>query len=116
MLIIVFVFLRRKINTIPNGIDIINIKIKSSYNQDSIVFAAARIYEIKGLHLLLKAMSRNDDKRKLIVIGDLNHVKSYKTKIKELSKNLNVTFLGMIKDKKYFLNILKVRINLYFHH
>ena len=85
---------------IPNGINIQNSMSSPKVTNNNLVFAAARIYDIKGLHLILQAMDMINDKRQLIVIGDLDQVSNYKQKIHNLSKNINVTFLGMIKDKK----------------
>lgn len=96
-----------KILYIPNGtpkIDIDNLKYIKGVD---LVFAAGRIYEIKGLHLLLKAMLKNNDQRKLTVIGDLDQVPEYKLEILKLSENLNIEFLGLISDKSELFSYIK---------
>ena len=96
----------RNMVMIPNGISIIKNVKYSDNNKDKLVFAAARIYAIKGLHLLLEAMILNNDSRQLLVIGDLEQMSSYKKRILKLSKNINIQFLGLIKNRqKLFENI-----------
>ena len=81
---------------------------KLNINLDvDLLFAAGRIYEIKGLHLLLNAMKLNNDKRKLTVIGDLDQVPTYKKRILKLSSGLNVEYLGMIKEKQQLYSYIK---------
>ena len=93
---------------IPNGI---NLNEKITYTEmadkDYLVFAAARIYDIKGLHTLLKALKRINIDRKLIVIGDLSQVPAYKKLILQLSEGLNVEYRGLIKDKNKLFSYIK---------
>lgn len=105
-------FLEKKYNKnviyIPNGIsnqydEISNIKeIIPTY----ILFAAGRIYELKGLHILLKAMQLYDVNFKVIVAGNIDMVSEYKQKCLELSKKLNVEYVGLIKDKKELMELI----------
>lgn len=88
-----------KVNYIPNGIDIV--KLATGENKEEyIVFAAGRIYEIKGLHLLLTAMHQTGLNLKLLVIGDLDQNSNYKEEIVHLAKGLNVEFKGLITNKE----------------
>ncbi|OFX85971.1 MAG: hypothetical protein A2W99_16820 [Bacteroidetes bacterium GWF2_33_16] len=93
------------IQYIPNGITIQNIG-KNVFIESYMVFAASRIYEIKGLHLLLEAIRNNRVNQKLFIIGDLNHVPAYKKKIELLARGLNVTFIGLIKNKQELFKII----------
>ena len=61
---------KRTILYIPNGVHIPNLTLGNS-NEEYWVFAAARIYDIKGLHLLLEAMKKKNITLRLKVIGDL---------------------------------------------
>ena len=97
----------KNVITIPNGINVIDNLKCSNNNKNKLVFAAARIYDIKGLHLLLEAMTLNKDSRQLIVIGDLEQMSSYKKRILELSKNINIQFLGLIKNKQRLFENIK---------
>jgi glycosyltransferase involved in cell wall biosynthesis len=111
----VFQKYRKKIRYIPNGIkicsnNVINKKSKDSNNY--ILFAAGRIYQIKGLHLLLKAVSILNMSIKIKIAGDLDQVDVYKSEILMLSKELNVEFLGLIK-KRYELYKLIGEANLF---
>jgi len=99
----------RDIHSIPNGINITErtenlMQIKNT--KDYIFFAAGRIYEIKGLHLLLEAMKLANERTLLKVAGDINQVPYYKIQIEALSKLLNTEFLGMIKEKNELMKLV----------
>ena len=96
---------QKEIKYIPNGIKIPKEKEKKENNYLS--FAAGRIYQIKGLHFLLDSIQRLNENIPLIVAGDLNQVKQYKSKIIKQSKDLNVKFLGLIKDKEKLLDMVR---------
>lgn len=89
----------KQILYIPNGISIIETQ-KNPAAEPYIMYAAGRIYQKKGLHFLLEALKKINYKGKLKIAGDLDQVSSYRKEITELSKNLDVEFLGMIKEKK----------------
>lgn len=92
----------RDIVYIPNAMNILTNHTfleKVEDNQKYICFSAARIYQIKGLHLLLKAAHKITEPIKLVIIGDLNQVEKYKTEIISLSTGLNIEFTGMIMNK-----------------
>lgn len=98
---------KKQILHIPNGIALEEFKeIKITVSKDYIMFAAGRIYEIKGLHLVLEALTNINYKGKVIVAGDLDQVSSYKNKITELSQNLNIQYLGLIKEKQKLLSLV----------
>ena len=99
-----------KIHYIPNGINLrqkIDDEIKP--NGEYILFAAGRIIPLKGLHVLLQALhQRKFRKQKLIVIGDLEQIPSYKSEIVKLSDGLPVEFIPIIKKKSQLLNYVKL--------
>jgi glycosyltransferase involved in cell wall biosynthesis len=90
---------------IPNGVTIpqLNINHKSL---DYFCFAASRIYEIKGLHLLLSALKKIDIPKKLVIIGDIDLVPEYKKRILELAVGMNIEFTGLIKDKETLFKLI----------
>lgn len=99
-------------NYIPNGINIIHsprssLKDKFDFNKDYITFAAGRIIECKGLDVLLQALKRMDNPPRLKIIGNLNHEPVHKKEILELTKGLDVEFLGLITDKSKLFDIIK---------
>lgn len=99
----------REIHYIPNGINLKgeNHSVPDKNQQsDYIFFAAGRIYEIKGLHLLLTAMKQGKLDISLKIAGDVNQVPQYRSKIEELSKDLDVTFLGLIKEKPQLMQLV----------
>lgn len=100
----------RKIDIIPNGIVLQKenlIQNQAKTQEEYILFAAGRIYEIKGLHLLLKALLNDNPNCKLLVVGDMDQVPDYKNEILELTNKLNVEFLGLIKEKEVLFSYIK---------
>lgn len=101
---------KKRINYVPNGINLISergITNLSKEPEEYILFAAARIYEIKGLHLLLKAAINSNQTVKIMVVGDLDQVREYKKDILKLAEGLNVEFLGLIKSKSELYKVIR---------
>ena len=97
---------KRDVVYIPNGINIPKLEpvpLEKSYW----LFAASRIYEIKGLHLLLEAMKTYKFTNRLKVIGDLDQKLDYKKKILTLSQGLNIDYIDRIKNKTVLFQIIK---------
>ncbi|MGJ8737216.1 glycosyltransferase family 4 protein [Zobellia laminariae] len=61
-----------------------------------VLFAARRIMGTKGLHTMLEAYKKIDYKGHIFVAGELDNYPAYIKEIKELSKGLNVHFLGFV--------------------
>lgn len=97
---------RKKIIHIPNGI-YPNEAFEMPENKDYIFFAAARIISIKGCHTLLAALDGLNYKGKVLIAGDLDQVAVYKERLLTLSKNLDIEFLGLIKQKSTLMGYLK---------
>lgn len=93
---------------IPNGITIIdeNSLIAPNFS-NYIFFAAGRIIEEKGLHILLMALKEINFNGKIIVAGDLEQSVEYKNIIINLTKGLDVYFTGLVKEKKELFGLLK---------
>lgn len=99
----------RKIQYIPNGINISETAlsiIEHKKPEDYILFAAGRIYDIKGLHLLLEAMKSAGNNTLIRIAGDLEQIPAYKSQIEAMSEGLNTEFLGMIKDKNMLMKLV----------
>jgi len=98
---------------IPNGISI-NLKPAPNNYTSSVFFGAGRIIQSKGCDTLLKALNNINFSEKIKIAGDLDQSTDYKKYILQLSKNLNVTFLGLIKDKnELFSHIQLSRLFIY---
>ncbi len=95
----------KEIQYIPNGINIPEDIIKEE--KDYISFAAGRIYQIKGLQFLLEALLQMDQPPSLVVAGDLDQVEDYKVKVMELSENLDVNYLGLVKNKDELSELIR---------
>jgi glycosyltransferase involved in cell wall biosynthesis len=93
---------------IPNGINPINkeslpgIKISEPY----IFFGSGRIIRSKGLHDLILALHKIDYKGKLLVAGDMEQIKSYSSEIIQMIGDLDVEFLGLIKEKEILFSYI----------
>jgi len=94
-----------KIIYIPNGINIPGIK-ENVYKSGYISFAANRIYQIKGLHILLEALKALEYKKKLMIIGDITHTPEYSKNIKEKYNSLNLHFTGKVHSKIKLFEII----------
>jgi glycosyltransferase involved in cell wall biosynthesis len=94
---------------IPNGINIPYKKNDLYENEEEyILFAAGRIHEGKGCHILLEALIQMDFSGRLIIAGDLNQSKNYKKYIlKLLNKLNNYKLTGMIKDKDLLYSLIQ---------
>lgn len=94
---------------IPNGIRVIKNIINDIFAQYKpyLFFGAGRIIKSKGLDVLLSALNYINYKGHLIVAGDLEQTPTYKKEILKLSESLNVIFIGLVKDKKELLSIIK---------
>lgn len=101
-------FTNKKIAYIPNGINqkenISNLKINQ---KNYLLFAAARIFGIKGCHIFLEALKHIDYKDLILIIGDIDQLSSYKRKISMLSKGLNIDFKDLIKDKSVLMSYIE---------
>jgi glycosyltransferase involved in cell wall biosynthesis len=91
---------------IPNGVTIIPCTESPVYT-DYILFAAGRLLSIKGCHILLKSLIRIKYEGQVIVTGDYTHEPKYYSELLELSKNLSVKFVGLIREKSSLYGLLK---------
>ena len=101
-------YISQKVAYIPNGYyNHTKLKVRPYDCKDYIIFAAGRIYDIKGLHLILEALKMIDIKVPMLyIVGDIDQVGGYKEKIIEKSKGLNIKFHGLIKDKSSLLSLI----------
>ena len=99
---------KKKVVYIPNGI-----YLNQEYSEKKIefnnylLFATGRIYQSKGCHLLIEALHKIRYKEKVLIIGDLNEVMTYKKNILQAAKGLNVEFIDLIKDKSLLMAFIK---------
>lgn len=94
---------------IPNGIIMPN-KIYPLFEKENnyILFAAGRIYEGKGCHIMLEALIKMHYPGRVIIAGDLDQKKKYKDKVFNFAKHLaNVRYVGMIKDKEILYSLIQ---------
>lgn len=91
---------KKRISHIPNGIRVTSRPAINLDIRDYLLFAAGRIIQIKGLHLLLPALNKMDHKGKLVILGDDEQVKGYKEELVELSGGLDAEYKGLVRDKE----------------
>jgi glycosyltransferase involved in cell wall biosynthesis len=87
---------------IPNGISTKFQKATTNFTY-SVFFGAGRIIQSKGCDSLLMALNNINFSEKVAIAGEINQTPDYKELILQLSNNLDVTFLGLIKDKNELL-------------
>lgn len=100
----------KKVYYIPNGITCPASDYKNDSDKDIknyILFAAGRIYPIKGLHYLIDALKLINYRGKLLVVGDIDRMPEYKKYIYQKLTGVNVEFTGMIKDKQKLMKIIR---------
>jgi glycosyltransferase involved in cell wall biosynthesis len=94
---------------IPNGVNLRQNHLSDdlAINYEYLFFGAGRIMKTKGLEVLLCALKKINMEFKLLIAGDIEQTKDYKKEILTLSKNLNVEYLGLIKDKNQLFNYIR---------
>ncbi len=101
---------KTQVQYIPNGVDLAiasQVKKNERHNTPYILFSAGRVIPLKGLHLLLDALKKIKYQGKLVVVGNLDQVPTYKDQIINQSKELDVEYVGLITDKLELLSIVK---------
>jgi len=100
---------KKEILFIPNGISF-NDELTSILDDkapgDYILFAAGRIYQIKGLHLLLEAAKKISLQSEIKIAGDIDQVPAYKLEVEKLTDGLKINYLGLIKNKKDLMRLV----------
>ena len=92
---------------IPNGVNTNEtISPEEIGFSEYLLFSANRIYDIKGLDVLFKALNHIEYKGKLLVIGDLSHSAKYKELLEGLGVNLDISYIGLIKDKSLLMKYI----------
>lgn len=96
----------KNVRYIPNGITLQEKSRSTNAVAPYLFFAAGRIYEIKGLHLLLEAAHEINLGLPIRVAGDTAQVKTYADKLASLQKGLPVNYLGLIRDKNELMQLV----------
>jgi glycosyltransferase involved in cell wall biosynthesis len=98
----------REVYYIPNGVSIQNKGPvnKSSHHKD-LVFAAGRIIPLKGCHTMLMALNKLKYPDPVKIIGNIDQMPSYKKELQDLAKDLDVEFMGLIREKTRLLEIIR---------
>jgi glycosyltransferase involved in cell wall biosynthesis len=97
-----------QICVIPNGIEIENISIKSSWKKTKTILYLSRIHPKKGIELLIDAVTRiknNLAGYKIIVAGegDARYIQSLKNKIQEQNVESVFDFVGGVYGEKKWM-------------
>lgn len=101
-------FLKRQVHHIPNGVEsVYDPELKAKPKGRYLFFGAGRILRSKGLDVFLKALKRLEFKGHVLIAGDLEQSKDYKKAIHDLSKGLNIKFLGLLKEKRVLFSYIK---------
>lgn len=98
----------REVIYIPNGVIIQNPgHIPESGNQTGLAFAAGRVIPLKGCHTMLKALKRIKYAGPVKIIGNIDQMPSYKKELLELARDMDVDFMGLIREKTKLLETIR---------
>lgn len=78
----------------------------NNVDEKFILFASGRIIPTKGLHDLLDAAKILDLKEQIVILGDIDQLPKYKTKIEKQMNNVNSKYVGFINSKSLLLGII----------
>lgn len=99
---------RRPVLHIPNGVGLESVNLKQGVAYDEyILFAAARIYSVKGCDIFLTALQEITYKGKVLIIGDLSHDFKYRELLYDLLGGLDVTLIDLVREKALLMAYLK---------
>ena len=107
---------RKKVIYIPNGVDIdipinrdialLELSRLGITPHDFLLFAAGRIIQRKGAHILLEAFNKLNLDLPLVIIGDLAQVPDYEKRLKNLADGRRVFFIPAIEDRSTLFGLL----------
>jgi len=98
----------RQVVYIPNGVGLqVSGPVSRSLQDSYLVFAAGRIIPLKGCHTMLEALISIDYPGLVKIIGNADQMPSYKRELLELSRALDVEFMGLIREKTKLLDIIR---------
>ncbi len=98
----------KEIIYIPNGTNLVEPMVtQGGEGEPYLLFSAGRIYNIKGLHLLLDAANNLGLDCTIKVAGDIDRVPSYKAEIMQKAESLDVQMLGLIKSKAELMEVVR---------
>jgi glycosyltransferase involved in cell wall biosynthesis len=93
---------------IPNGVNVKDVETQREVPfSEYLLFAAARIYAIKGCDVFLRALREIGYVRKVLIIGDVGHDHKHRDLLYELSTDRDITFIDLIKEKAVLLAYLR---------
>lgn len=99
---------RKPVLHIPNGVNAMEAFPERAIPfEDYILFAAARIYGIKGCDIFLRALGEIQYSGKVLIIGDLSQDSGHRELIQELAIGLDIGFIGLIKEKFLLMAYLR---------
>lgn len=78
----------------------------NNVDEKFILFASGRIIPTKGLHDVLDAAKMIDLKEQIVILGDIDQIPKYKTKIEKQMNYVNSKYLGFINSKALLLGII----------
>ncbi len=98
----------REVVYIPNGVSMQDLgSIPGNGSGSYLVFAAGRIIPLKGCHTMLEALISINYSGPVKIIGNADQMPSYKKELLDLSRNLDVEFVGLIREKILLLEMIR---------
>lgn len=105
----------REVMFIPNGVDTeVHLDFdrasqfleKNGVNGPFVFFAARRIMGTKGCHHMLKALKKVNYQGNVVIAGDMTQLPAYSKQLEEMSKGMNVHFIGYVDSKEALLALV----------
>lgn len=98
----------REVVYIPNGVSMRDLgSVPGNVSDSYLVFAAGRIIPLKGCHTMLEALSSINYSGPVKIIGNADQMPSYKKELLDLSRDLDVEFVGLIREKIKLLEMIR---------
>ncbi|WP_439183602.1 glycosyltransferase family 4 protein [Carboxylicivirga taeanensis] len=93
--------------TIKNGVDPYHAIGEKPNLEDYVMFAAGRIIPLKGCLVFLEALKKINYEGKVVVAGDYNQIPEHGQQLLAYANDLDIDFVGMIKDKAVLMAYVK---------
>jgi len=98
---------KRQILYIPNGVVLEDWPLEPGGGAGGyLLFAAGRMMETKGAHLLLEALHTLGYRGPLRLLGNLEHDRAYAERLRDQARGLDVEFLGLVRGREELRSVL----------
>lgn len=72
-----------------------------------VLFAAGRLMESKGAHLVLEALHALGHRGRVLLLGNPDHDRAYAARLRDLAHGLDAEFLGLVSERERLFAVLR---------